>query len=167
MKIDSGIASRFEHIDWFGCSGRRLNEGIPLQWKTALNLEEAVTSAQSVLWQDVKTHAQGELTGYLAKHGYEEYSTFWNKLIRAYREQIQRETMPYIVEALKRMRAEPLAEDILLDLIRIGVHTSYKKQFHHVPDFFQRLLLVYECGRLPCGWTSSLDSWPEGQMLIY
>jgi len=166
VMLNTDILAEFGKTNWFGRLGER-SDGDSLEWMTAANLSEATASAKSVLWQDVKTHAQGDLTGYLATHFYQEYSNFWNKLVRAYREHIERETMPRVVNSLKGIGAEPLAEDILLDLIRIGVHATYKKRFHRVPDFFQDLFIVYRSGHLPCGWTGTLDSWPEGQLLIY
>ncbi len=44
---------------------------------------------------------------------------------------------------------------------------TYRQRFPKAPAFFEKLVRVYEAGRLPCGWDGSLEEWPNGCLLIH
>ena len=52
--------------------------------------------------------------------------------------------MPKVNMSLIKISAEPLSDMVLLDLNRIAVHPAYSLRFRRVPDFFLRLLVVYD-----------------------
>jgi hypothetical protein len=60
-----------------------------------------------------------------------------------------------------------LTTEILVNLSLAAVEMTYRRNFPKAPMFFERLLEVYEAGRLPCGWDGDLDSWPDGQLVLY
>ncbi len=167
MELDPEICSKLAAIDWFSRCGSEPVQTLPFQFQRASDIAAAITHARGLAWRDAGTAAQGDLTGFLAKHHYECYAGHWNRLGDAVEDRMQREIMPTVKEALANLSAEVLSDLVLLDLNRIAIHSAYSKRFKRLPDFFQRLLVVYERGHLPCGWIGDLDLWPEGELLIY
>lgn len=169
MELDQTIYDHFKTILWFSSCG--IHPPVPpmsftIQWCDSLS--KALLLLRSDNWVDAKTEAQGDLTGYLTKHHYDEYGGHWNRLAKASRKKVQDEVMPIVVRVLERLGAvETLASVLLLDLNRIALHAAYKRRFRKVPDFYEKLLEVYERGYLPCGWDSSLDDWPRGQIIVF
>ncbi|HLJ96491.1 MAG TPA: hypothetical protein VKU02_25180 [Gemmataceae bacterium] len=167
MELSLEIYKRFTTIPWFShCGNLACGEfAFPVvQVKTA---EEATKSALSDLWADARTEAQGDLTGYLAKKHKDAYGGHWNRLAKASREKIQKEIMPGVIYALDKLGAPTLAESVLLDLNRIALYSAYGQRFRGLPDFFAKLLLVYEKGYLPCGWQGDLNTWPNGTIVLF
>jgi hypothetical protein len=167
MKVNPEIYAKLSAIDWFSRSGLEPPSDLPFDLQRAPDVAAAIASARSSSWQDAGTAAQGELTGYLARTNYDVYGTSWNPLARTLRERMQTEIMPAVKEALARISAEVLSEVVLLDLNRIALQAAFRERFKRAPDFYQRLLVVYERGHLPCGWVGELDSWPKGQLVVY
>jgi hypothetical protein len=56
---------------------------------------------------------------------------------------------------------------ILLCANLAALEIAARGRFREAPVFFERLLQVYEAGRLPCGWESNLEDWPEGTLVVY
>jgi hypothetical protein len=166
MEANPEFFLRLLAVNWFAQCGVESPDDFPFGVQRLKSVVDAIASAESNLWADVKTEAQGDLTEYLAKNHYDAYGD-WNRLGDAIEERIQSEVMPTVNEALEKMGAQVLSEAVLLDLTRIALWSAYNKRFRRVPDFFQRLLMVYERGHLPCGWSGNLDSWPAGQVVIY
>lgn len=167
MELNPEIFARFLALDWFSQCGVQSADDFPFPAERISSVADAIASGRSDRWTDAKTVAQGDLTGYLAKNHGESYGGHWNRLIKASRERIEQEVMPKVSESLTRISAESLSGMVLLDLNRIAVHSAYSTRFRRVPDFFQRLLVVYERGHLPCGWSGNLASWPDGQLVIF
>ena len=147
------------------------------------------------------TAAQGDLTGFLAKHHYSSYAGHWNKLARDSRSLLETAIGTRLLEAIKAGRWEeslsrtPLPEIdarlrsalgiqmadllqrqaweesltcfVMVNVNRAALEISYRKKFKKTPIFFERLLQVYEAGRLPCGWDGSLEEWPKGRLLVH
>jgi len=169
MQLDSEIYLRLKNINWFancGSENRKSELGFPVIW--VLTFGEAISSVVTDKWVDAKTEAQGDLTGYLAKNHSSSYGGYWNKLAKESRGKIQNEVMPKIEHALENIGSrEKLIPIILLDLNRIALQQSYKKQFKKVPIFFEKIFQIYEIGHFPCGWEGSLSEWPKGELLSY
>jgi hypothetical protein len=167
MEPNPEIYVRMLAIDWFSRCGNEPPSNLPFQFRRALDSTTAIATARASSWQDAGTAAQGELTSYLARTDYDLYGTSWNWLGDVIENHIKKEIMPSVTEALSRIGTEAISGPVLLDLTRIGLWSTYKKRFRRAPDFFQKLLVVYECGHLPCGWIGNLDLWPEGQLIVY
>lgn len=167
MLLDETIYDVLSGVEWFGACGNELAPTLPFRTHRLHDRAEAITNACSSNWKDIGTAAQGELTGFLAKHHYDSYGGHWNRLAQESRERVMHEIMPSVNSALEKLRAIALSDIVLLDLNRIALQSAYAKRFRRVPDFYRRLLAVYERGHLPCGWVGALDMWPEGQLIIY
>jgi len=168
IDLPSDIYSMLEQVQWLSMAGH----GDPPQFDfpvVFLDSQEAALKAfKSNPWADVKTEAQGDLTGYLAKHHPDLYGGYWNKLARQSRALIEKVVVTKLPGALsdKGFPAE-MFEPILVDLNRAALEIAYHRKFPKSPVFFERLLRIYEAGRLPCGWNGDLSSWPTGSVLAF
>ncbi len=167
MDLDSDIYLRFAACKWFGHCGEIVTKQFPFPISIASDVTAVIANAQSELWEDIRTEAQGELTGYLAKHHYDSYGGHWNRLGNLAYERLKKEVMPTIDLSLQRIGAHVLSANVLVDLVRIALWSAYRKRFKRVPDFFEKLLAIYEQGHLPCGWKGDLDAWPVGTLVVF
>ncbi len=166
MELNNDIYAKMIAINWFSFCSSELPSDMPFPVQRIPTATDAVTSALGPMWQDARTEAQGDLTGYLAKHHADAYDS-WNSLAKASRQRIQKDVMPKVNDGLGQISASALSDTVLLDLNRIALQSVYAKRFRRIPDFFPKLLAVYERGHLPCGWNGSLTLWPEGQLIVY
>ncbi|MFN9370674.1 MAG: hypothetical protein ACK6D3_02195 [Planctomycetaceae bacterium] len=166
MELNSEIYSKMIAIDWFRHSGSELPSDFPFPVQRISTLSDAVNSALGHMWQDVRTEAQGDMTGHLARRHADAYAS-WNSLARESRQRMQKDVMPRVNDRLTQICANALSETVLLDLNRIAIYTAYANKFRGIPDFFRKLLAVYEWGYLPCGWNGCITFWPEGQLIVY
>ncbi len=166
MDLNDDIYANMIAINWLSRCGSESQSDMPFPVQRIQAVTDAIASALGPTWQDARTEAQGDLTGYLAKHHADAYNS-WNQLAKASRQRIQKDVMPKVNEGLDRLSLNALREVVLLDLNRIALQSAYAKRFRRAPNFFQKLLAVYEHGHFPCGWSGDLHSWPEGRLIVY
>lgn len=167
MEWNPEIHTKFMELEWFRLCGTEQYGEFTFPALRVSNISEAIIGARSESWADARTEAQGDLTGYLAKNHAESYGGHWNRLAYAVEARIRDEVMPTVRRALGGMGAAELSDTVLLDLTRIVLWSVYSRRFRRVPDFFGKLLAIYERGHLPCGWSGSLALWPKGQLVVY
>ena len=168
VTVDTSIHRRLERVAWFGACGDASVPRLPFECQWVSDRAAALASLKSDVWMDARTEAQGDLTGYLAKHHYNAYGGHWNDMAKQSRALLEKTVAPMIGDALASRRlAQGLLPGVLLDLNRAILEASYRQRFPKVPAFFERLLLLYEAGRLPCGWNGSLDAWPTGRLIAH
>lgn len=168
MNLDQRIYDELKSINWFLKIGLGPNELIgtsEVHWLSSW--EDAMDENRSDLWQDVRTEAQGDLTGYLAKNHPNDYGGSWNKLAKRSRTIVLAEVLPLVKSALSQHRPpKEMIDSITLDINRIALWASYGTRFKKVPTFFGDLLSVYRVGHFPCGWDGLLCNWPSGRLKV-
>lgn len=165
MKLDTKFYDEIGTIPWFVNCGASV--GLPTHLLRAQSSEEAVSLLGSPLWADVRTEAQGDLTGYLAKHHYTSYGGYWNNLAKESRARLEKELMPKLIESLAAVGLPDITKDVMLDINRAALEATYAHRFPKIPKFFSRLLDIYKSGHLPCGWTEGMEKWPEGGIIAF
>jgi hypothetical protein len=168
MNLPLDLHTKLEGIKWFAFVGRepRPDLGFPVTY--ACSLHDALIAFNSPLWEDAKTEAQGDLTGYLSRTHYEAYGGHWNKLGKESGRLLEKTAKNAIADALADQGLQPgMLTQILLDLNRAALEIAYRRKFPKAPVFFERLLLCYESGRLPCGWDGDMRKWPEGNIIVF
>jgi len=167
MNLALDIYPMIESISWLSMTGDRNHPQFAFSVQFIESKEEMLTAFNSELWEDVRTHAQGELTGYLAKHHYDSYD-YWNNLARQSRSLLEQAAKGKLLAALSDKNLPiTLLQPILLDLNRAVLEMTFRRKFPKAPIFYERSLRVYEAGRLPCGWTASIEGWPSGSLLVF
>lgn len=166
MELDPQAYGLLFAVDWFARCGEEPQFTISQVFERVPDLSAAISGALGDSWQDARTRAQGDLTGYLAGRDYDAYG-HWNALAKSSRMRIQQEVMPSVQSALTRIDATVVADSVLLDLNRFALFAAYNKRFSGVPHFFDQLFLVYQAGHFPCGWRGDMADWPVGKLLVF
>lgn len=167
LQLPQDLYSEFSAIRWFANVGAASRSGLEFPFQIAQSREDASLEFTSMSWHDVKTEAQGDLTGYLAKNHPDLYGSHWNNLARQSRALLDQKVRPAVAQALSAAGLpEDWLGDILVDLSRFALEEAYRRCAPRTPIFFERIFLVYEAGRLPCGWTRAVEDWPAGELLV-
>lgn len=162
------IYPALELVPWLSTIGQEPYPQFEFPVTYVESLEVALESFNSESWADVKTEAQGDLTGYLSKHHHDSYGGYWNSLARQSRALLEQAVFLKLTATLERVGlSTEMYQVILVDLNRAALEISYRRKFPAAPFFFERLLRVYEAGRLPCGWNGSLSEWPAGNVIAF
>lgn len=167
MNLASEFYPALESVRWLSSFGKPLPT-FDFNVVRFADLQAAEGGFRSDLWADVKTEAQGDLTGYLAKHHYSAYGGHWNNLAKQSRLLVEKAAGAKIGEALAQagLPADML-QPILVDVNRAALEISYQRKFPKAPIFFERLLRIYEAGHLPCGWDGKMNRWPAGNLMAF
>lgn len=168
MNLIQQIYPHLRTIPWLAAAGQEARPRFGFLVSYAETRNGALSAFNSSLWADAKTEAQGDLTGYLAKHHDNAYGGHWNNLAKQSRALVEAAIKVKLADALN-MRGLPteMIEPILVDVNRAALEIAYRKEFPKAPAFFERLLRVYEAGRLPCGWNGNMNDWPAGNVVVF
>lgn len=167
MQIDRSLVPQIENIPWLQECGKVLPAEIPGILK-ALDEEQALTLFNSAGWADARTEAQGDLTGYLAKHHYNDYGGHWNRMVKEASRIVEDAALQPLRSALRRRGwDESFSGVIVVDLTRAMLERSYRTRFRKAPAFFDVVFAIYKAGHLPCGWSEDISNWPKGAIIAY
>ncbi|MFZ2639818.1 MAG: hypothetical protein WA117_02440 [Verrucomicrobiia bacterium] len=168
MNLIQDIYLHLKTMPWLATTGQEPRPHFEFYATYAETRDGALSAFNSSLWADAKTEAQGDLTGYLAKHHYGAYGGHWSNLAKQSRALVEAAIKVELVNTLNLRGLPPeMIEPILVDVNRAALEIAYRKKFPKAPAFFERLLSVYEAGRLPCGWNGSMRDWPAGNVVVF
>ena len=168
MNLAQDIYPLIGRIKWLTQIDSKLQVAFDFAAEFVESREVALQAFSSELWADVKTEAQGDLTGYLSKHHYNAYGGHWNKLAKESRALVKQAASDQITRALAENQLPSSSlQPILVDVNRAALEIAYRRKFLRVPIFFEQLLQIYEAGRLPCGWSGDLSRWPTGRIIVF
>lgn len=167
MQLDRSLVAQIRNIPWLQECGKALPEELS-GVLTANDEDHALALFNSAGWADVRTEAQGDLTGYLAKNHYNAYGGHWNKLAKEAKMVVEDAALESLLSALHQKGWDNrLSGSIVLDLTRIMLERSYQARFRKAPMFFGTLFAIYQAGHLPCGWSRAVSDWPKGAVIAY
>jgi hypothetical protein len=168
VKLAQEIYPALERVPWLSTMGQEPYPQFEFPVTYVQSLEVALGSFNSEIWADARTEAQGALTGYLSKHHYDSYGGHWNNLVKQSRALVEESVSMQLTAALRRVGVPTETHQVILvDVNRAALEISYRRRFPAAPFFFERLLRLYEAGRLPCGWNGSLSEWPVGNVIAF
>jgi len=147
-------------MDWFANVGK----AIPVSAERLISVadwHQAVASCAEPLWEDVCTEARNDLTIHLNRVCKAEFQS-WNEVVNNAKREL--------AESWKRMRLK-LESEGLPEIVAGCVEwdTMHAVACEHYsawspPQFFARLLVIYQSGHFPCGW---VGTWPEGNLRVF
>ena len=168
MNLPFDIYPDLERVPWFSGIERANLSTFDFPVVRAADRSSAEASYWSAEWEEIKTEAQGNLTGYLAKNHYESYGGYWNKLAKQSRELIETAVSARLAAAIRdaRFPVASMLQPIVVDINRAALEISYRHRFPKAPAFFENLLKVYQAGHLPCGWIGETCQLPSGTLVV-
>lgn len=165
--LPTEVYSKLAKMHWFSEVGRKDSPQFDYPVGLTETQQAAIEGFNSALWADVKTEAQGDLTSYLAKHHMDSYGG-WNNLANQSRDLVKAAVDAELSKSIVN-HGFPLEmlQPIIVDLNRAAIEIAYRGKFPKAPMFFERLLRIYESGRLPCGWDGKIRNWPRGNIIAF
>ena len=155
MKISQLAIDRLSKIKWLENVGKKPTnlDVITVTWEVFL---EKLSGPE---WESLTLDASNEITGLLASKFSTEYQ-HWNFLVRDAKKILEREIIP----AISHHKLPTIVIDnIRWDLINYLMEDTYKDKLKGTL-FFEKLIVIYEAGNMPCGWEGQPSS---GKFIIY
>ncbi|GLQ30008.1 hypothetical protein [Litoribrevibacter albus] len=160
--IAEDIKERFRAIDFFrNCGG---DVELPFQVDRVSDWDAASQHFCDPEWENTTLEASNELTEFLHENFIEQYRD-WNDYADAGRAFINDE----LLEGMESWQSSKNLDSVFVDcvkwdLLHALLFQQYKVELSgELPDFYGKLLSVYETGHYPCGWS---DAYPDGVLVI-
>lgn len=147
-------------LDWFA----KVGQAIPAIGDDVISVadwREAVASCSELLWEHVCTEARNDLTMHLNSVCKAEFQS-WNEVLNNAKREL--------TESWKRMRTKLESEGrppVIADCVEWDTMHAVACEHYaawNPPQFFERLLAIYQSGHFPCGW---VGTWPEGMLRVF
>lgn len=160
----SNILERLRAIDWFAHCGQPLSIALSMPFISVSSWREAMLHCMDDYWEGVTLEASNQLTQWLHHYDRENYQQ-WNLLVDGFK---MTAIDPLASENWEPVRANEglgieFIHSVKWDVLGALMENAYLQSGHRC-FFFLELLLVYEAGHFPCGWTGK---WPKGKLVIY
>lgn len=158
MNIDRNLIEELEQVPWFSCCGAL----IPFQWALPANSPSgALKAISSARWENMVLDQRGDFTEQLSIRavkglGHEERE--WNKLVGEFKEKYLPGLRGRWEKGLDRvvLNQKEVLDDIAFNVLAVATLDAYK-DILPMPQFFQRMLEIYQGGFLPCGWKGTKE----------
>ncbi len=154
----------FEDLDkikWFSNCGKEASY-TPKHNFRRLDLSSAITSCNSVEWENFQLEKRNELTAFLNRTRKNEF-TEWNIVTVALKKYFENGVFKIVNEHLaNRNLPDSILDSVKWDILSYSQEIAYKK--YNIPKFYSHLISIYTNGYLPCGYEGSF---PNGTFLIY
>lgn len=160
----SDIPARLAKIDWFANCGKTRSFDLTMPIQSVKSWKDATQLCSTNLWDNAQLEAQNQLTIWLHRNDLVNYRK-WNDFAKAHK----KETIsPLVQNTIRPLQKDIGFDDVVVscvewDVLGALMENSYLKSNHSVFFFFE-LLMVYEAGHFPCGWSGK---WPTGELYVY
>lgn len=162
MDFDKEIINTLYSINWFSNCGK----AILLENAEVLpDVSKVKKSIQSRRYENVVLDYRGDFTSALSISDREQYNKWWNLLT----EQFKSQHIPELSRSWERglsplkLSEENIVCDVCFNIMAIAIIGAYKEQIP-MPDFFKRMLAIYQSGHLVCGWSGNKNN---GKFIVY
>ena len=162
--VPTDVEGRIRGIPWLSRCGKEASWNLSVPVRRVASWREAVRTSDGDQWENVELEAQNQLTVWLTLHAPDDYRR-WNDLVEEHKAQV---VLPLVSETLTPLVRRLGVDEVVLysirwDILGALMANSYMYTGHRA-YFFLELLLVYEMGCFPCGWSGK---WPSGELLVY
>ncbi|MGF1723161.1 hypothetical protein [Photobacterium nomapromontoriensis] len=160
--ITENVKERFRTIDFFRNCGSGVELPFPVKW--ALDWDDASQYFCDPEWENTTLDASNELTEYLNENVKERYCD-WNDYASAGRAFINEELLTGVESwQLSKNLDRVFVDCVKWDLLHALIYQQYRVELSDdLPDFYGKILSVYEAGYFPCGWSGA---YPDGVLII-
>ncbi|MEB6224943.1 hypothetical protein [Pantoea anthophila] len=158
MEISAKAVYRLKNISWF------INAGKVSYFNNVKQItaeSDFIINVTSVGWENITLEAGNAITGYLAKKQSSKCQ-HWNRLVREAKAIMHSEIIPTITNPTQ-FDDDFLINIVKWDLISFLAEDACKELLPN-PLFFERLMLIYENGHIPCGCAGQS---PSGKLVVY
>lgn len=161
---ESDIPQRLWAINWFAHCGEPLRLNLTMDVLQVKTWSQALEVCKTSDSDNASLEAQNQLTGYLAKQYPDLYRT-WNDFVKDYKSRI---IAPLTIQKILPFCSQnnldiEVMYSVQWDILGALMENTYMS-IHHRAFYFLELLMMYEEGHFPCGWSGA---WPQGKLVIF
>ena len=164
LQVSGSCVEKLETIDWFANVGEPFSpEGefqIPFtvvdSWESMTRICKRPESDNAFL------EARNAITVHLHHRCRDDYQA-WNQVTKAAKASLSSSILPSIVAYQHENNLDiEILECARWQLLAFLMEDAYR--YCKPPQFFHKLLKVYQMGHFPGGWNGD---WPEGELVVY
>jgi len=161
--IENEIIEKISNINWFSNCGNPVSIEVLLNIVYVSNWVEAKKHYTDPIWEDVTLEARNNLTEFLHNKYINDYIN-WNKVTDEAKTFLENSIKPKIIKFKDENNLDKIFVDcVMWDLLGAIMEFHYRKCKNR-PEFFGKLLKIYENGNFPCGWEGN---YPKGKLIVY
>lgn len=158
MKISKLATDRLLKINWFSNFGKKTSMSDVV---LATSLIDAGNYLADPEWENVTLEESNEISGYLAAKHTTVFQD-WNDVAKEAKLFFENDIKPKLTH-LNDFDNMLLHQCIEWDVLHYLIEDFYSGKLK-MPLFFDKLISIYECGHIPCGW---VGNWSKGHLVIY
>lgn len=161
--ICEDVKEKFRAIDFFHNCGGYVD--FTFQVERIFDWDTASQHFCNAAWEDTTLEASNELSEFIHENFREKYRD-WNCYADAGRKFVNEE----LLERLTSLQSGKALDPIFIDCVKWDlVHSLLFEQYRaglsvELPDFYSKLIDVYESGHYPCGWSGV---YPDGVFVVF
>lgn len=162
-QLSEEIKERINNINFF----KNCNSDVCIEFDFVIRRVNDWAEAESFFssdeWEGVTLEFRNELTEYIHGKNKNIYN-YWNEYAGDGREFIA-ENIEHSLSAYQvNNNLDPVFLDCVnWDLLNSMLYLQYSNVLTELPDFYNKLLMVYEAGHYPCGWEGD---YMKGNLII-
>ena len=162
MELNAEVVQSLLTCDWLRNCGKPSEEIEGVRCLFITDKAQIEKNFKSIKWENICLDACGDVTVELCLHHREIYKE-WNSLVDKVNELIFPEVMDSIMERIESLGLPSATKGYIeMDIINMAVIASYAD--YCKSPFYEKMLLIYRAGRLPCGWGGK---YPKGTFQVY
>ena len=162
MELNADVVQSLLTCDWLRNCGKPSEEIEGVRCLFITDKAQIEKNFKSIKWENICLDARGDVTVELCLH-YREIYKEWNSLVDKVNELIFPKVMDSIMARIESLGLPSVTKDYIeMDIIHMAVIASYAD--YCKSPFYEKMLLIYRAGRLPCGWGGK---YPKGTFQVY
>jgi len=148
--IGNEIIEKILNINWFSNCGNPISIEVPLNIIYVSNWIEAKKYYTDPLWEETTLEARNVLTEFLHNKYINDYIN-WNKVADEAKNFLENSIKPQIVKFKDENNLDKIFVDCVMWDLLGAIMEYYYQKCKNRPEFFGKLLNIYESGNFPCG----------------
>lgn len=161
MVLEKEFVKKILDCQWLQRCGKTDNLGFDVEYLSSKR--DAEKNINATKWENMCLERKGDFTTYLLKNHKDEYNKYWNDEVRMIKEQyISRISEKVNIVLTNSGFSVSILDDIKMNILSIFMLEYYSE--YYSSDFYNRMLVIYLAGHLPCGW---MGEYPNGKFIVY
>lgn len=163
MELNADVVQSLLTCDWLKNCGKPPEEITGVRCLFLSSKAQLEKNYKTIKWENICLEACNDVTSYLFLNHMNVYHKVWNNLVGRVKEELLPKVVDTISERIALWELPGITLDyVKFDIVNMAVIASYAD--YCKSPFYEKMLLIYRAGRLPCGWGGK---YPKGTFQVY
>lgn len=163
MELNADVVQSLLTCDWLKNCGKPPEEIEGVRCLFITDKAQIEKNFKSIKWGNICLEARNDVTFHLFRYHPNVYHKVWNSLVDKVKEELLPKVVDTISERIALLELPSITLDyVQFDIVNIALVLSYAD--YCKSPFYEKMLLIYRAGRLPCGWGGK---YPKGTFQVY